>query len=124
MKRIALIAHDNCKKDMITFCQKHKDILAQNFLCGTGTTATKINEATGLPVKAYCSGPLGGDLQIGGQVAEGKVDIIFFFIDSLTAQPHDPDIKALLRVAQVYNIPIATNTQTAEYIITSPLMTE
>lgn len=121
MKRIALIAHDAMKQALIEFCKDHKEILSKNFLCGTGVTAQMINEATGLPVKAYLGGPMGGDMQIGAEVAEGKVDIIFFFSDPLTAQPHDPDIKALIRVAQVYDVPIANNRSTAEYIITSKL---
>ena len=118
-KRIALIAHDNMKPTMIEWCQKNKDILAHHFLCGTGTTATRINEATGLPVRAYLSGPLGGDQQIGSRVAVGEIDIVIFFSDPLTAQPHDPDVKALLRIAQVYDIPIANNKATADCILKS-----
>lgn len=117
MKRIALIAHDNMKPKIIDWCKKHKDILAKHELCGTGTTSARISEATGLEVKPYCSGPLGGDLQIGAQVVEGKIDIIIFFSDPLTAQPHDPDVKALLRIAQVCDVPIACNVGTADYII-------
>lgn len=118
-KRIALIAHDNMKPTMIEWCQKNKDILGHHFLCGTGTTAKKINEATGLPVRAYLSGPLGGDQQIGARVAVGEIDIVIFFSDPLTAQPHDPDVKALLRIAQVYDIPIANNKATADCILKS-----
>jgi methylglyoxal synthase len=118
-KRIALIAHDNMKPTMIEWCQKNKDVLAHHFLCGTGTTATRINEATGLPVRAYLSGPLGGDQQIGSRVAVGEIDIVIFFSDPLTAQPHDPDVKALLRIAQVYDIPIANNKATADCILKS-----
>lgn len=118
-KRIALIAHDNMKPTMIEWCQKNKDILAHHFLCGTGTTAARINEATGLPVRAYLSGPLGGDQQIGSRVAVGEIDIVIFFSDPLTAQPHDPDVKALLRIAQVYDIPIANNKATADCILKS-----
>ena len=118
-KRIALIAHDNMKPTMIEWCQKNKDVLAHHFLCGTGTTAGKINEATGLPVKAYLSGPLGGDQQIGARVAGGEIDIIIFFSDPLTAMPHDPDVKALLRIAQVYDVPIANNRATADCILKS-----
>ena len=121
MKRIALIAHDAMKPEMVEFCKTHKDLLGRNFLCGTGVTAEQINAATGLPVKAYLGGPMGGDMQIGAEVAEGKIDMIFFFSDPLTAQPHDPDIKALIRIAQVYDVPIANNRSTAEYIITSEL---
>lgn len=86
-------------------------------LCGTGTTSKRISEATGLEVFGYKSGPLGGDQQIGALTAEGKIDIIIFFSDPLTAQPHDPDVKALLRIAQVYDIPIANNRATADCII-------
>lgn len=121
MKRIALIAHDNMKQKLIDWCRENREILACNFLCGTGTTATRIHEEVDLPVYAYKSGPLGGDMQIGGAVSEGKVDIVIFFSDPLTAQPHDPDIKALLRVCQVYDVPIANNVSTANYIITSEL---
>ncbi len=118
-KRIALIAHDNMKPTIIDWCQKNKEVLSHHFLCGTGTTAAKINEATGLPVKAYLSGPLGGDQQIGSRVATGDIDIIIFFSDPLTAMPHDPDVKALLRIAQVYDIPIANNRATADCILKS-----
>lgn len=119
-KRIALIAHDNMKNGLIDWCQEHRDALASNELCGTGTTSGLIREATGLPVSSYLSGPLGGDQQIGAAVAEGKIDIVIFFSDPLTAQPHDPDVKALLRIAQVYDVPIALNRATADYMITSP----
>lgn len=118
-KRIALIAHDNMKPTMIEWCKENKAVLAEHFLCGTGTTATKINEATKLPVKAYLSGPLGGDQQIGAMVAAGEIDVIIFFSDPLTAMPHDPDVKALLRIAQVYDIPIANNRATADCILKS-----
>ena len=123
-KNIALIAHDNLKETMVNWCSRHKDILEQHFLIGTGTTARLISEKTGLPVKAYKSGPLGGDQQIGARVVEGKVDVIIFFSDPLSAHPHDPDVKALLRIAQVYDVPIANNEATADFIITSPLMNE
>ena len=123
-KNIALIAHDSKKHEMIEWCEANKEILKGHFLCGTGTTARMITEATGLPVKGYNSGPLGGDQQIGAKVVEGQVDFIIFFSDPLTAQPHDPDVKALLRIAQVYDIPIANNKATADFMITSPLMDE
>lgn len=123
-KNIALIAHDGKKKELIEWCQKHKDILVKHFLCGTGTTARMITEATNLPVKGYNSGPLGGDQQIGARIVEGKIDIVIFFSDPLAAQPHDPDVKALLRIAQVYDIPIANNSASADFIITSHLMDE
>ena len=118
-KRIALIAHDNMKPSIIEWCRENKEILSHHFLCGTGTTATRISEETGLPVKAYLSGPLGGDQQIGARVATGEIDIIIFFSDPLTAMPHDPDVKALLRIAQVYDVPIANNRATADCILKS-----
>lgn len=121
-KTIALIAHDNKKKDMIAWAARHKDTLARFSLCGTGTTAGLVAENTGLQIKRYLSGPLGGDLEIGAKVAEGKIDAIIFLWDPLEAQPHDPDVKALLRIAVVYDIPIATNLATADYILTSSLL--
>ncbi|OUQ15664.1 methylglyoxal synthase [Lachnoclostridium sp. An14] len=123
-KNIALIAHDSKKHEMIAWCDEHKEILKGHFLCGTGTTARMITEATGLPVKGYNSGPLGGDQQIGAKIVEGRVDFVIFFSDPLTAQPHDPDVKALLRIAQVYDIPIANNKATADFLITSSFMNE
>lgn len=123
-KNIALIAHDNKKADIIEWCEKNKKILKHHFLCGTGTTARMITDKTGLPVRGYNSGPLGGDQQIGAKIVEGRIDFIIFFSDPLTAQPHDPDVKALLRIAQVYDIPIANNIASADFMITSPLMNE
>ena len=122
VKTIALIAHDNKKPEIIEWAKKNKAILSNYDLCGTGTTAKRISEATGLSVKGYFSGPLGGDQQIGALVAEGKIDLVVFFCDPLTAQPHDPDVKALLRITNVYNVPIATNVMTADLVINSPLM--
>lgn len=121
-KRIALIAHDNMKPEIIDWCQKNREVLSGHFLCGTGTTARMIADRTGLPVYGYNSGPLGGDQQVGAQIVEGKIDLVIFFSDPLTAQPHDPDVKALLRIAQVYDIPIANNRATADFLISSPLM--
>ena len=121
-KHIALIAHDHKKQELVEWTDKNKDILKNHFLCGTGTTARLISEQTGLPVKGYNSGPLGGDQQIGAKIVEGRIDLVIFFSDPLTAQPHDPDVKALLRIAQVYDIPIAHTRATADFIITSPLM--
>lgn len=123
-KQIALIAHDGKKGDLIEWCEQNKEILSSHFLCGTGTTARMITDKTGLPVKGYNSGPLGGDQQIGAKIVEGRIDFVVFFSDPLTAAPHDPDVKALLRVAQVYDIPIANNRATADFMITSPLMKE
>ena len=116
-KTIALIAHDNKKHDLVAWALKNKESLAEYCLCGTGTTARLVEEATGLKVKGYLSGPLGGDLQIGALAAEGGIDKIIFFWDPLSSQPHDPDVKALLRIAVVYDIPIATNRATANLLL-------
>ena len=121
-KNIALIAHDNKKQELIEWCKKNKETLAHHFLCGTGTTARMVAEKTGLPVRGFNSGPLGGDQQIGARIVEGGIDVVIFFSDPLTAQPHDPDVKALLRIAQVYDIPIANNRATADFILTSTYM--
>jgi methylglyoxal synthase len=121
-KSIALIAHDNKKPEIIDWCLQNKAILEHHFLCGTGTTAKMIAEKTGLPIRGYNSGPLGGDQQIGSRIVEGKIDLVVFFSDPLQAQPHDPDVKALLRIAQVFDIPIANNRATADFIITSKYM--
>ena len=123
-KRIALIAHDSLKDDIIQWCAKNRDILSRHFLCGTGTTARLIASHTGLPVKAYNSGPLGGDQQIGAKIVEGRIDFVIFFSDPLAAQPHDPDIKALLRIGIVYDIPFANNQATADFLLQSSLMNQ
>lgn len=119
LKTIALIAHDSKKNEMVEWTKKNKGVLEKYSLCGTGTTSKRIAEATNLNVKGYLSGPLGGDQQIGALVAEGKIDFVVFLCDPLTAQPHDPDVKALLRIANVYDVPIATNVATADLIIKS-----
>ena len=121
-KTIALIAHDNKKSDIVNWALKNRETLEKYELCGTGTTAKLISEATDLKVKRYLSGPLGGDQQIGAKIAEGKIDSVIFFWDPLEAQPHDPDVKALLRIAVVYDIPIATNRATADYVINSAFL--
>ncbi len=118
-KTIALIAHDNKKPQIVKWATENAHTLSMFDLCGTGTTAGLIEQSTELKVKKYLSGPLGGDLEIGACVAEGKVDAIIFLWDPLQSQPHDPDIKALLRIAVVYDIPIATNVSTADCIISS-----
>ena len=123
-KNIALIAHDGKKQEMLKWCEKNKSILKQHKLCGAGTTARMITDQVGLQVKGYNSGPLGGDQQIGAKIVEGSIDMVIFFSDPLAAQPHDPDVKALLRIAQVYDIPIANNISTADFIIHSILMNE
>lgn len=121
-KTIAIIAHDNKKAEMVAWAMKNKELLAKYNLCGTGTTSKMVAEATGLEVKRYLSGPLGGDQQIGAKIAEREIDAVIFFWDPLQSQPHDPDVKALLRIAVVYDIPIATNRASANCIITSPLL--
>ncbi|RGS79118.1 methylglyoxal synthase [Coprococcus sp. AF21-14LB] len=121
-KNIALIAHDNEKPKLIEWCQEHYDILKEHKLYGTGTTARMIADKTGLTVKGYNSGPLGGDQQIGAKIVEGVIDFVVFFSDPLTAQPHDPDVKALMRIAQVYDIPMAINKATADFLIRSVYM--
>ena len=114
---IALIAHDKKKEDMVNFCVAYKHILEKHKLCATGTTGKLIAEATGLQVHRFLSGPLGGDQQIGARVAYNKIDLVIFLRDPLTAQPHEPDINALLRLCDVHNIPLATNLATAEIMV-------
>ena len=123
-KNIALIAHDGKKHELIDWCKANAEVLKRHFLCGTGTTARMITDATDLPVRGYNSGPLGGDQQIGAKIVEGKIDFVIFFSDPLTAAPHDPDVKALMRIAQVYDIPFANNKATADFLIRSTLMDE
>ncbi|MDD6441397.1 MAG: methylglyoxal synthase [bacterium] len=122
VKNIALVAHDGKKKEMIEWCERNKEILKHHSLCGTGTTARLITEKTDLPVKGYNSGPLGGDQQIGAKIVEGSIDFIIFLWDPLEAQPHDPDVKALLRIAVVYDVPIANNLATADFLLHSEYM--
>ena len=121
-KHIALVAHDGKKKEIVEWADKNKEILKNHFLCGTGTTARMIADKTGLPVRAYNSGPLGGDQQIGARIVEGNIDFIVFLWDPLESQPHDPDVKALLRIAVVYDIPIANNLATADFLLESKYM--
>lgn len=121
-KDIALIAHDNEKEKLIEWCRKHYEELKRHNLHGTGTTARLVTDKTGLTVRGYNSGPLGGDQQIGAKIVEGVIDFVVFFSDPLTAQPHDPDVKALMRIAQVYDIPMAVNKATADFMITSSFM--
>ncbi|WP_139905169.1 methylglyoxal synthase [Clostridium thermarum] len=115
--RIALIAHDKKKDDMIEFVKRYKDVFQEHQLFGTGTTGKLISEATGLNVHRFLSGPLGGDQQIGGRLAEGGIDIVIFLRDPLTAQPHEPDVTALLRLCDVHCIPLATNIGSAEVVV-------
>jgi len=112
--RIAIIAHDKKKKDMIEFCKRHKDVLKNHKLVATGTTGQRVIEETGLDIERYKSGPLGGDQEIGAQIANGQIDLILFFRDPLTPQPHEPDVSALFRLSDVYQIPLASNIKTAE----------
>lgn len=123
-KKIALIAHDNRKEELINWAKVNSNMLSKHFLCGTGTTSKLISEHTGLPVRAYKSGPLGGDQQIGAMISDSEVDFMIFFWDPLTTQPHDPDVKALLRIAVMYDIPVAMNQSTADFLLTSNLMEE
>ncbi|MDF2804662.1 MAG: methylglyoxal synthase [Anaerocolumna sp.] len=123
-KNIALIAHDGKKPELVRWVDKHKEVLKNHSLCGTGTTARLITEQTGLPVKGYNSGPLGGDQQIGSRIVEGNIDFVVFLWDPLESQPHDPDVKALLRIAVVYDIPIANNLATADFLLASSYMEE
>lgn len=116
---IAFIAHDKKKDDMIAFVQKHKDEIKRHKLYATGTTGKLISEIVGLDVNRFLSGPLGGDQQIGGEVAAGNIDMVIFLRDPLTAQPHEPDVTALLRICDVHNVPLATNIGSAEILINS-----
>ena len=121
MKNIALIAHDSRKHDLLEWVHYNKAVLKEHRLFGTGTTGGMVQARTGLPVTRFQSGPLGGDQQIGAKIAEGDLDVLIFFWDPLEPQPHDPDVKALLRIAVLYNIPTACNRATADFIVACPL---
>ncbi|HEX6981640.1 MAG TPA: methylglyoxal synthase [Balneolaceae bacterium] len=123
-KNIALIAHDHRKADLIDWCEFNQGSLSKHNLFGTGTTGKMIADEVGLEVNCFKSGPLGGDLQIGAAIAENKIDLMFFFWDPLQAQPHDVDVKAILRIAVLYNIPTASNRASADFLISSPLLDE
>jgi len=121
-KRIALIAHDNKKQDLIEWVEFNKQSLADHILYATGTTGKLIEDKTGLDISRFKSGPLGGDQQIGAMIVNDEVDVLIFFWDPLSAQPHDTDVKALLRIAVLYNIPTACNRSTADFIFSTELM--
>jgi len=122
--RIALVAHDNKKADLIEWAQFNRGSLSRHDLVATGTTGLLLHDKVGLDVKRMQSGPLGGDMQIGALITEGDIDLLIFFWDPLEPQPHDPDVRALLRIAVVYNTPTACNRATADFLISSPMFLE
>ena len=123
-KQIGLVAHDNKKQDLVEWARYNLDLLAQHDLFATGTTGALLEREREIPVTKLQSGPLGGDLQVGAMIADGTIDFLVFFWDPLEPQPHDPDVKALLRIAVVWNIPVACNRATADFMISSPLMSD
>ena len=123
-KRIALVAHDSKKEELLEWARRHRSTLEQHELVGTGTTGRLVSERLDLPVRTMQSGPLGGDLEIGAMIAQGTIDLLLFFWDPLQAQPHDPDVKALLRIAVLWNIPVASNVATADFLFSSPYLSQ